>query len=83
MHYKNGLRRALGECRLGVDQVEEYERPAYICFNLAQDQGLQVVCTTTGAIHHHNSVGWTCCQMRGSMEWSVEKRITQLVQKME
>ncbi|KAK5630102.1 hypothetical protein RRF57_005817 [Xylaria bambusicola] len=67
-HYRNGGSRALGQCRLNVDQSMTVIEPCVLCFQSAsystsagrsQRHGVRVEVTRDGA-HEHSDSGWKC-----------------------
>lgn len=77
LQYENGAQRSLGQCRLGVDPVQNYVKPAHICLH-PQDyvrSGTSIrgqatmVRATSGREHHHNGQGWMCFEMQDELEF--------------
>lgn len=69
LEYSNGSKRALGQCKLGVDQIEECMEPAQICYYSPGKNSVQVK-VSNGSLHAgHGEAGWTCCLMRGVLEF--------------
>lgn len=67
-HYRNGGSRALGQCRLNVDQSVMVIRPCALCFQSTsysasagrlQHHGVRVEVTVDDA-HRHSGSGWKC-----------------------
>ncbi|KAI1158973.1 hypothetical protein F5B18DRAFT_638719, partial [Nemania serpens] len=67
-HYKNGGSRAVGQCRLNVDQSMMVMQPCVLCFQSTpysisagrlQRYGLRVE-ITGDATHQHSDDGWQC-----------------------
>lgn len=79
MDYKNGARRALGDCRLGTDEdeVETYENPTYVCcrstgsINAHMARRSIRVVTGEHSSHCHEDDGafWTCSAVEGHLEF--------------
>ncbi|OAA63514.1 hypothetical protein SPI_03677 [Niveomyces insectorum RCEF 264] len=77
--YKNGGMRALGQCRIGVDPVSEYENPSCLCVRRttyttqARKEtfcAVYVHVATTGDLHSHAEPGWICsAALHGSLEF--------------
>ncbi|KAI1416945.1 hypothetical protein F5Y13DRAFT_102682 [Hypoxylon sp. FL1857] len=68
LDYSNGARRALGQCRVGVDLAKCYTAPSYVCFRNVYfrwgtllRKAVMVEGTGTGG-HHHTEEGWICCK---------------------
>lgn len=77
IEYNNGLERALGQCRIGVDSLQRLAQPSHIClahvmyYRLNTEvklSGVKVE-STTRAIHEHNGIGWKCHVVRGILEF--------------
>lgn len=75
--YDDGLRRALGQCRVGIDEIQVYARPSHICFIHTtyrqphmdtEFQGVKVLSTIFDQDHNHEGTSWTCCEMSGVLE---------------
>jgi hypothetical protein len=80
IEYQNGGKRALGECRLGVDPVKVYDAPGCICIlnEIHRDEGrrrwpsryrikspsVARVSCTADLGHVHHEDGWLCVQFR-------------------
>lgn len=78
LDYENGGRRSVGQCRVGVDEVDYYAKPAYIClhgepyFETESSVSLQstsVQCTSCGDAHIHDTLGWACFPVEGELEF--------------
>lgn len=71
LEYRDGSKRALGQCRLGVDQSEECFEPARLCYGSLGKNSVQVTVCSRGGSHagHEEETGWTCCSMRGVLEF--------------
>ncbi|POR32421.1 Uncharacterized protein TPAR_07376 [Tolypocladium paradoxum] len=87
IQYEDGLRRALGQCRLGIDPVQEFAMPTHLCFSNAtfrqprmdeELRGVSVVSTTAKRIHDHKGPCWTCCEMTGFLNFYFENGATKL-----
>jgi hypothetical protein len=82
IEYNNGLERALGQCRIGVDSMQSLAQPSHICFahvtyyrpnTEVQLCGVKVE-STTKPKHKHNGMGWKCRAMKGILEfWFTEE----------
>ncbi|UKZ87605.1 uncharacterized protein TrAFT101_003391 [Trichoderma asperellum] len=68
LEYGNGSKRGLGQCRLGVDQTEECIDPTQLCYSSLGKNSVQVR-FSNGSSHWHEETGWTCCMMRGVLEF--------------
>lgn len=69
LQYKDGSYRALGQCRLGVDQVLTKECPSGFCLSgIRQERKVKVRFSDT-TDHVHDGEGWTCVPTQGSVEW--------------
>lgn len=78
LEYRDGSKRALGECKLGVDRIEECFEPTHFCYNSVLKNNVQVK-TSDGSSHPtHEENGWTCCLMKGVMEFWFSEREVQL-----
>lgn len=71
IYYKKEAPRTLGQCKVGIDHMTEYKMPTCLCFAMVPDEQLQIECATLDTDHRHGSLDWTCCQMTGTLEWSV------------
>ncbi|KJZ70031.1 hypothetical protein HIM_10582 [Hirsutella minnesotensis 3608] len=67
IHYDTG-RRALGQCRLGADSIEDHTLLSSFCFlnttYQRADEGRTLHAVRVGIFdqyHQHQEVGWTCC----------------------
>lgn len=84
LRYNNGAERCVGQCRLGVDNVESIERINRLClrtiefdfdtndpdeFDAVPRNQATLVSATCNADHHHSEPGWTCMPMRGELEF--------------
>jgi hypothetical protein len=76
LDYKNGARRAVGACRLGVDKVVTYLNPSRICYypsQVSQTRPLpgHAVRVKSGGdpTHDHREDGWVCSPMEGSLQF--------------
>lgn len=76
LEYEGGARRALGECRLGVDPAQDFVGMKKLCFvntkyqELGSTSAIDVVIVECHehADHTHQDIGWTCCDMRGCVK---------------
>ncbi|KAM0346229.1 hypothetical protein ACHAPU_005654 [Fusarium lateritium] len=89
LDYGNGARRALGNCRLGIDRAKTYLRPSHICYRAAGHasgirRDIPAVRVEAGcnANHDHEEDGWVCSMMEGTMEFwfSKEQSVVRVVQ---
>ena len=69
LEYSNGARRAIGDCRVGIDPVEIWNMPKHVCIFKTTTTGdlvlrgaiLQVVKVRfSEREHQHTESGWTC-----------------------
>ncbi|OAA37402.1 hypothetical protein NOR_07101 [Metarhizium rileyi] len=83
IEYEDGIKRALGQCRLGVDPVQKYMGMSKLCFKnvkhlkrgskRVQVEGVIVECHSEND-HTHQDLGWTCCNMSGCLKlWFVDE----------
>lgn len=81
IEYKNGLERALGQCRIGLDAMQSLAQPSHICFaNVTyyrpntefQLLGVRVE-STTKPMHEHNGMDWKCHAMESMLEFWLTK----------
>ncbi|KAL7895785.1 hypothetical protein HDV63DRAFT_401081 [Trichoderma sp. SZMC 28014] len=81
LEYRDGSKRALGQCKLGVDRSEECMNPAQLCYtsvvmNHANNVKVEVF---NGSSHPaHEETGWTCCFMTGVLEFWFSERDVKL-----
>lgn len=77
LKYETGAERALGECRLGVAPAKLYIKPVRICIfrttyappsDERRSKTVRVEWTDKWE-HSHDEDGWTCSEMRGSLEF--------------
>ncbi|QPG98958.1 hypothetical protein C2857_000510 [Epichloe festucae Fl1] len=79
LKYKNGAQRSLGQCRIGVDQVDYHDNPVRLCLQRCQVPSkavrnitslqvtnVKILCTTE---HHHIEDGWTCYTLQGQLHF--------------
>ncbi|KAI0896563.1 hypothetical protein F4806DRAFT_431498 [Annulohypoxylon nitens] len=68
LDYENGAKRALGQCRVGIDSATAYSRPTHFCFRREayspSESGywirtISFECTDKGD-HHHEDEDWIC-----------------------
>ncbi|RSL80391.1 hypothetical protein CEP52_017394 [Fusarium oligoseptatum] len=86
LQYQNGAQRSLGQCRVGVDPVEDYVKPVHICFHrqsyVRSGTSVQVQETmvrgTSRREHDHDEQGWTCFEMEGELEFWFSHEETKL-----
>lgn len=77
LEYRNGSKRALGQCKVGVDQNQECTEPACICYRNSFGNGQQSVQVhiSKERSHRHEEEDWICCNMRGVLEfWFSNKK---------
>ncbi|ORY58252.1 uncharacterized protein BCR38DRAFT_448479 [Pseudomassariella vexata] len=75
--YENGARRAVGNCRLGVDPAKTYLNPSRICYcstqYLSQHSSVvrQMIRVESGSesTHRHQIHTWVCSAMEGNLEF--------------
>ncbi|CEJ95157.1 hypothetical protein VHEMI10655 [[Torrubiella] hemipterigena] len=83
LRYNNGAERCVGQCRLGVDNVQYFERPNRIClrkiesdfdtddpdeFDTVPPTQNALVSAACNADHDHAEPGWACLPMRGELQ---------------
>lgn len=80
-HYANGAKRAVGECRVGVDPSISFAAPARICVSEVVDTLVMIgaagelplhgtmVRFSAGKDHGHEGEGWVCSEMRGEVRF--------------
>lgn len=90
LEYENGGQRSLGQCRIGVDPVTSYRKPARICLLRRRypEGGAQLRPRATNVriserdeCEHKRDEGgqdWTCFPMRGALEFWFSSEETQL-----
>ncbi|EXU94829.1 hypothetical protein X797_012090 [Metarhizium robertsii] len=77
IEYRGRVKRALGQCRLGVDPVRNYMGVNKLCFKNTRYQPMGTGRKMDGVIlechggndHIHQNSGWTCCDMRGFLSF--------------
>ena len=94
LEYKNGSRRSLGQCRLGLDNAVCYDGPSRGCLRqiethvplkkrIASGTSTLVKSTvvkfTRDAKHNHSEDGWTCFPMQGELEFWFSCEETDLI----
>lgn len=72
LKYSNGGQRALGQCRLGIDRVEEYTSPTYICFPSSLAPSSRSPLTFTSDPAGYREKGWKCSPMTGLLGFLLE-----------
>jgi hypothetical protein len=86
LQYQNGAQRSLGQCRVGVDPVEDYVKPVRICFrrqvcirsgSSVELQATTFTCTSRQE-HDHDEQDWTCFKLQGELEFWFSHEETQL-----
>lgn len=79
LEYRDGSKRALGQCKLGVARSEECINPAQLCFTSVVTNNVNNVKVKVfnGSSHPaHEETGWTCCLMNGVLEfWFSEREV--------
>ncbi|PHH51363.1 hypothetical protein CFIMG_005829RAa [Ceratocystis fimbriata CBS 114723] len=86
LQYQNGARRSLGQCRLGIDHVQHYANPMFICLSprvYIQPRSVLLLHATLVNFmytqeHEHSEQGWTCCEMKGELEFWFSAEETKL-----
>jgi hypothetical protein len=79
LEYRDGSKRALGQCRLGIDVSEECADPTQLCYNNLSKNTVLVKFYSNGSAHpRHEESGWTCCSMRGVLEFWYSERDAEL-----
>ncbi len=90
LEYRNGARRTVGQCRIGMDHVDVCTSPTAICFSPqtycqpgseAKRQAL-LIASTDQLDHMHDDKGWACCKMKGKLEFwfTAEESAMQVVE---
>ncbi|KAL6413025.1 hypothetical protein AUP68_02520 [Ilyonectria robusta] len=80
IHYLDGTRRSLGQCRVGLDPTQTYTEPSHFCYaypRVGRD-GLEVQFTTDSEHKHWNSheLEWACYQMAGVLQfWFTKQQV--------
>lgn len=73
VEYLDGSKRALGHCKVGIDQTQECIEPGQLCYVSTisnsplpglKRQSVQVVVSKENA-HEHVGTDWICCPMKG------------------
>ncbi|KAM0560011.1 hypothetical protein ACHAPJ_003968 [Fusarium lateritium] len=89
LEYGNGARRALGNCRLGIDRARTCLNPSRICYRpsghasgIRRDIPAVRVQAACGSTHHHDEGDWICSAMEGVVEFwfSREQSVIRLVE---
>jgi hypothetical protein len=89
LDYNNGARRALGNCRIGIDRPKTYLRPSQICYlpaghasGIRRDIPAVRVEAGCDPNHRHKEGGWLCSTMEGVMEFwfSKEQSVVRVLQ---
>jgi hypothetical protein len=79
LEYKDGSKRALGQCKLGVDRSEECMNPAQLCYTPVTKHNMkhvQVKGFDESSHPSHEETEWTCCLMKGTLEfWFSEREV--------
>lgn len=73
LHYADGAQRALGDCRVGIDQPEVWEMPRCICICNTVPTSQNMLRLTKFRFsepdhEQHTEPGWTCHDMSGIVE---------------
>ncbi|KAL6910158.1 hypothetical protein GGI43DRAFT_389463 [Trichoderma evansii] len=82
LEYEDGMKRALGQCRLGFDHAQCYENPTTFCYlpvkslfkeNLGyHDKGIQVTFDSkTGPFEEQDTAKWEICPMKGTLQFGL------------
>lgn len=86
VEYLDGSRRALGHCKVDIDQTQECIEPGQLCYNSTisnnplsglKRQSVQVVISKENA-HEHVGPGWICCAMKGVLGFWFDDRDTKI-----
>ncbi|VUC22541.1 unnamed protein product [Clonostachys rosea] len=79
-YYENGAQRAVGNCRIGLDKVQTYDKPTRLCWHsLMERHELRVIykfdsgnssrhCHTSHRDPQYHDV-WVCNDLKGTMEF--------------
>jgi hypothetical protein len=78
LEYRDGSKRALGQCKLGVDPSKECMDPTQLCYNNLRKNTVQVKISNGTSHPRHEETGWTCCSMRGVLEFWFSERDEEL-----
>lgn len=85
LKYRNGGERAIGQCRVGVDAIEECISPSHICWRTYTSSqngrwGLQClkVELVSKSTHTHGDVEWQCHEAKGMIHFSFSERSSDL-----
>lgn len=81
LEYLDGSERAIGHCKVGIDQFQECTAPDNLCYApfipkdpSCQEQQLVQVLFSKKNTHEHSGIDWTCCAMEGTLGfWFNEK----------
>ncbi|KAJ9413749.1 hypothetical protein QL093DRAFT_2025241, partial [Fusarium oxysporum] len=79
--YSNGARRALGNCRLGIDRADSYLNTSRICYRsvgyaLGRRRDIPAIHIQAGSDsgHHHDEDDWVCSTIDDVVElWFLER----------
>lgn len=77
--YKNGAKRSVGQCRVGLDPVERYHDPGRVCLRRVNAGSecrtsvntlfeVTMVQIAKSLEHQHSGDGWTCFANQGYLE---------------
>ncbi|PTB43846.1 hypothetical protein M441DRAFT_77018 [Trichoderma asperellum CBS 433.97] len=86
VEYLDGSKRALGHCRVGIDQTEVCIEPGQLCYaptisanprSGLRQQSVQVVISKENA-HEHDGPDWICCAMKGVLGFWFNHNDTQI-----
>ncbi|KAG5985266.1 hypothetical protein E4U55_007368 [Claviceps digitariae] len=66
LKYENGGQRAMGQCRLGIDRVEEHIRPTHICFPPNETWSSRAATFASDPTIYLEE-NWSCRPMTGSL----------------
>ncbi|KAL7796906.1 hypothetical protein V8C43DRAFT_329315 [Trichoderma afarasin] len=90
IEYSNGLKRAVGQCRLGLDSVQKYNRPLKLSYAAAKYQSLcEKRCGTCKSVYvsfdlkndlhlRDEELSWKHYEMKGKLSFLFEKHDTML-----
>ncbi|KAK1250637.1 hypothetical protein MKX08_010640 [Trichoderma sp. CBMAI-0020] len=82
LEYANGSKRALGECKVGIDRIEDCFEPTHFCYNSVLKNNVQVkVCNASSHPTHEENDNWKCCLMKGVMDFWFSEREVEIIWK--
>lgn len=87
LEYEDGIKRALGQCRLGFDAVRCYEHPTNFCYmpiKYPGNQSFGFLCdhvfaafdSDTGPFEEQDTAKWEICPMKGILQFAFNKKET-------